>query len=164
MLKKNLTMKAGGTVVGVTFPAPPSSSSLLPFVCRIPQLLPVLRLWLEPAADDRAFLPPTQRASLLKVLMALPVQKSHLKESGLGKLAVAMAADPEETRDNRELIKQVREKACMQAPSFTDGPGPASEFLFFYARSKPARLVRRVSWGRCRDDMSPFCRVQRQVF
>ena len=40
--------------------------------------------------------------------MVLPVQKSHLRESGLGKLVVAMAADPGETRDNRELIKQAR--------------------------------------------------------
>lgn len=38
--------------------------------------------------------------------MALPVQKSHLRESGIGKLVVAMAADARETRDNRELIKQ----------------------------------------------------------
>lgn len=43
----------------------------------------------------------------------LPVQKSHLRESGIGKLVVAMAADPGETRDNRELIKQVRERARM---------------------------------------------------
>lgn len=40
--------------------------------------------------------------------MALPVQKTHLKESGLGKLAVSMAADPAETRENQELVKQVR--------------------------------------------------------
>lgn len=40
--------------------------------------------------------------------MVLPVQKSHLRESGIGKLVVAMAADPGETRDNRELIKQAR--------------------------------------------------------
>lgn len=73
------------------------------------QLPSVLRSWLQPAQDGRAFLPSSQRASLLKVLMVLPVQKSHLRESGIGKLVVAMAADPEETRDNRELIKQARE-------------------------------------------------------
>lgn len=91
-------------------PPPCRPPCLFPFLHRTSQLLPVLRPWLEPAADDRAFLSPPQRASLLKVLMALPVQKSHLKESGLGKLAVAMAADPEETGDNRELIKQVSRK------------------------------------------------------
>ncbi|CAN0488775.1 unnamed protein product, partial [Ectocarpus sp. 12 AP-2014] len=64
-------------------------------------------LWLEVAPDGGPFLPPPQRASLLKVLMVLPVQKSHLRESGIGKLVVAMAADPGETRDNRELIKQI---------------------------------------------------------
>lgn len=58
--------------------------------------------------DGQAFLPSPQRASLLKVLMVLPVQKSHLRESGIGKLVVTMAADPRETRDNRELIKQAR--------------------------------------------------------
>lgn len=42
--------------------------------------------------------------------MVLPVQKSHLRESGIGKLVVAMAADPAETRDNRELIKQARKR------------------------------------------------------
>lgn len=72
------------------------------------QLPMVLRLWLQPAPDGRALLPSPQRASLLKVLMVLPVQKSHLRESGIGKLVVAMAAHPEETRDNRELIKQAR--------------------------------------------------------
>ncbi|CBJ25503.1 conserved unknown protein [Ectocarpus siliculosus] len=71
------------------------------------QLPTVLRLWLEVAPDGGPFLPPPQRASLLKVLMVLPVQKSHLRESGIGKLVVAMAADPGETRDNRELIKQI---------------------------------------------------------
>ena len=35
------------------------------------------------------------------------MQKNHLKESGVGKLVVAMAADPNETQENRELIKQV---------------------------------------------------------
>ncbi|CAN0438402.1 unnamed protein product, partial [Ectocarpus sp. 13 AM-2016] len=74
------------------------------------QLPTVLRLWLDVAPDGGPFLPPPQRASLLKVLMVLPVQKSHLRESGIGKLVVAMAADPGETRDNRELIKQARSK------------------------------------------------------
>ncbi|CAN0479899.1 unnamed protein product, partial [Scytosiphon promiscuus] len=56
--------------------------------------------------DGGPFLPSPERASLLKVLMALPVQKSHLRESGIGKLMVAMAADPRETEENRELIEQ----------------------------------------------------------
>lgn len=72
------------------------------------QLPTVLREWLEPVHDGQAFLPSPQRASLFKVLMMLPVQKSHLRESGIGKLVVTMAADPRETRDNRELIKQAR--------------------------------------------------------
>lgn len=72
------------------------------------QLPTVLRLWLQPAPDGRAFVPSPQRASLLKVLMVLPVQKSHLRESGLGKLVVALSAHPGETRDNQELSKQAR--------------------------------------------------------
>lgn len=77
------------------------------------QLPTVLRLWLQPAPDGRAFLPFPQRASLLKVLMVLPVQKSHLRESGLGKLVVAMSAHPGETRDNQELSKQARRATGM---------------------------------------------------
>lgn len=82
----------------------------LPFAAAalLSQLPTVLRLWLQPAPDGRAFLPSPQRASLLKVLMVLPVQKSHLRESGLGKLVVAMSAHPGETRDNQELSKQAR--------------------------------------------------------
>lgn len=49
--------------------------------------------------------------------MVLPVQKSHLRESGIGKLVVAMAADPGETRDNRELIKQARSKGFREEGS-----------------------------------------------
>lgn len=71
------------------------------------QLLPVLQLWLEPTADGVAFLPSSLRKSLFKVLMALPVQKVHLKETGFGRFAVTMAADPRETRENRELLTQV---------------------------------------------------------
>lgn len=79
------------------------------------QLPNVLRLWLGPTADGQAFLPPRLRASLLKVLMALPVQKAHLRDSGIGKLVVAMAADPEETEENRELIKQVGRMIALKA-------------------------------------------------
>ncbi|CAN0118751.1 unnamed protein product, partial [Ectocarpus sp. 13 AM-2016] len=92
------------------------------------QLPTVLRLWLEVAPDGGPFLPPPQRASLLKVLMVLPVQKSHLRESGIGKLVVAMAADPGETRDNRELIKQARIRRWSQLVFKTPRELPVSPF------------------------------------
>lgn len=71
------------------------------------QILQVLHLWLEPSASGRAFLPSGHRTTLLKVLLALPVQKVHLRRSGMGKLAVAMARDHAESGENRMLLRQV---------------------------------------------------------
>lgn len=72
-------------------------------------MLSVLKRWIQPY--ESGSLPNiTVRASLLEILKGLPVQMDHLKRSGVGKVLIALLKHPDETEDNKRLIKEIVDK------------------------------------------------------
>lgn len=89
------------------------------------QVLTALRLCLSPVGERKSLLPPAERAVALKLLLLLPVNKSDLKDSELGRLIMSMSQDTEETTENRELLRRVRSRsysAVRDGPPFIRGP------------------------------------------
>ncbi|KAL6057388.1 Transcription factor iws1 [Balamuthia mandrillaris] len=68
--------------------------------------LPVLRRWLEPLPDGS--LPSLNiRKELLGLLGMLPLDKEHLKDSGLGKVVMFLWKSPKETKENKKLAQEL---------------------------------------------------------
>lgn len=72
-------------------------------------ILEVVRRWLEPLPDNS--LPNNKiKKGLLEVLKILNVEKSHLTESGIGKIVHFYMISPEETKEIKNLAKEVVHK------------------------------------------------------
>ncbi|KAM0684110.1 Transcription factor iws1 [Mitosporidium daphniae] len=73
------------------------------------RILDAIRLWLEPYPDGS--LPSIDvRKSILHILAQLPIEKIHLKESGLGKVVMYLYKSPDETRENKKLAYKLIDK------------------------------------------------------
>jgi len=69
-------------------------------------LLRALRAWLGPLPGGA--LPPLRlRTGVLRVLLALPVRRAHVQDSGLSLYLVRMAQNPDESRENKGLINKL---------------------------------------------------------
>lgn len=72
-------------------------------------ILEVVRKWLEPLPDNS--LPNNKiKKRLLEVLKVLNVEKAHLTESGVGKIVHFYMISPEESKEIKNLAKEIVHK------------------------------------------------------
>ncbi|TMW60051.1 hypothetical protein Poli38472_000093 [Pythium oligandrum] len=72
-------------------------------------LLSFIKKWIQPLEDGT--LPNLGvRTKMLHMVARLPVMKEHLKRSGFGKVVMMLWKHPEETRDNKDLCRDLIER------------------------------------------------------
>ncbi|GLE02372.1 hypothetical protein PINS_up011210 [Pythium insidiosum] len=72
-------------------------------------LLSFIKKWIQPL-DDGTLPNLGVRTKLLHMVARLPVMKEHLKRSGFGKVVMMLWKHPEETRENKELCRDLIER------------------------------------------------------
>ncbi|RLN54542.1 hypothetical protein BBJ28_00020121, partial [Nothophytophthora sp. Chile5] len=72
-------------------------------------LTQIVKKWIQPMEDGS--LPNVGvRTKMLDMISKMPVFKEHLKRSGLGKVVMILMKHPEETRENKELCRNLVER------------------------------------------------------
>lgn len=72
-------------------------------------LLITMKRWMQPYADGS--LPNMKvRKAMIDCLMKLPVEKEHLRRSGMGKVVIALMKHPQEVDSNRQTLRQIKDK------------------------------------------------------
>ncbi|TYZ61837.1 hypothetical protein PybrP1_000949 [[Pythium] brassicae (nom. inval.)] len=72
-------------------------------------LLSLIKKWIHPL-DDGALPNVGIRTKMLNMVAEMPIYKEHLKRSGFGKVVMLLWKHPEETRENKDLCRDLIER------------------------------------------------------